>query len=124
MFDGNRITLQWVRLCQPTFSAAFIGVVEANFDDEAEKNLICAPIVPPTVPRDWLRMMVVELPSRQRWMKYPVIASWMESSRLAGGFTRNLNSLKGDETEIWGYLQRYLAHAGPATANATRLISG
>ena len=123
VFAGNRITLQWVRFCQPTFSGAFIGMVEANFDDEAEKNLICTPIAPPTVPVDWLRMMVVELPNRQRWATYPVIASGMERSRLSGGFAKNLNSLKGDETEIWGHLQRYLAHVGSAAANARRLLN-
>ncbi len=55
VFDGNRITLQWVRLCQPTFSAALIGHVEATYNDEAEKNQLCAPIPLPTVPLDWLR---------------------------------------------------------------------
>lgn len=122
VFDGNRITLQWIRLCQPTFSAALIGVVEANFTDETEKNVICSPIVPPTVPRDWLKMMIVELANRGCWTNYPVIASWMEGSRLSGGFTKNLGSLKGDETEIFGYLQRYLAGVGPAIVNAHRLV--
>ena len=122
VFEANRITLQWIRFCQPTFSAALIGVVEANFEDEAEKNVICSPIAPPTVPRDWLKMMVVELTNRQCWPTHPVIASWMEDARLAGGFTKNFNSLTGDDTEIWGYLQRYLAHVGPAAANAARLL--
>ena len=124
VFDGNRITLQWVRLCQPTFSGAFIGVVEANFADEAEKNVICAPIVPPTAPVDWLKMMVVELANRQCWQTHPAIVSWMEGARLAGGFTKNLNSLTGDDKGIWADLQRYLANVGPATANAQRLIGG
>ncbi len=124
VFDGNRIALQWIRLCQPTFSAALIGVVEANFADEAEKNTICAPIAPPTVPADWLKMMVVELTNRQCWQTYPAIVSWMEGARLAGGFTKNLNSLTGDDTGIWADLQRYLSNVGPATANARRLIGG
>ena len=63
VFDGDRITLQWVRTCQPTFSAAFIGHVESTFADDAVKNRICTPIVPPTVPLDWLRMLQVELPT-------------------------------------------------------------
>ena len=44
VFEGNRITLQWVRLCQPVFSAALIGHVEAAYEDESEKNRICRPI--------------------------------------------------------------------------------
>ena len=50
MFEGDRITLQWVRTCQPAFSAAFIGFVESTFEDDEAKNRICTPIVPPTVP--------------------------------------------------------------------------
>lgn len=38
VFDGDRITLQWVRTCQPTFSAAFIGFVESTFTDEETKR--------------------------------------------------------------------------------------
>ena len=41
IFDGDRITLQWVRTCQPAFSAALIGFVEASFSDDAVKNRIC-----------------------------------------------------------------------------------
>jgi len=41
IFDGDRITLQWMRTCQPTFSAAFLGHVEGTFDDEDEKNRLC-----------------------------------------------------------------------------------
>ncbi len=122
VFAGNRITLQWIRFCQPTFSASLIGVVEANFTDEAEKNVICRPIAPPTVPRDWLAMMVVELANRQCWPTYPVIASFLERSRLAGGFHQNLTLLTPDDTGIWESLRRYLACVAPAAANARRLI--
>ncbi len=44
VFDGDRITLQNVRTCQPTFSASFIGHTEAAYQDEAEKNELCTPI--------------------------------------------------------------------------------
>ncbi len=123
VFDENRITLQWVRLCQPTFSGAFIGLVEARVDDVAEKNAICAPIAPPTVPLDWVRMMVVELANRQLWATNPLVTSWLESSRLAGGFHANFNSLTPEDTEIWSDLGRYMANVEPAHANAVRLVA-
>jgi len=47
IFEGDRITLQWVRLSQPTFSWSLIGHVEATYQDDAEKNRICTPIPPP-----------------------------------------------------------------------------
>lgn len=52
VFDGRLVTLQMVRTCQPTFSAAFIGHVEATVADEAEKNALCAAIPPPSVETD------------------------------------------------------------------------
>ena len=63
VFDGDRITLQWVRTCQPTFSAALIGFVESTFADDDVKNRICTPIAPPSVPLDWLRMMQTSSPT-------------------------------------------------------------
>ncbi len=40
VFDGDRITPQWVRTCKPTFSAAFVGHVEATgVDAEATEHL-------------------------------------------------------------------------------------
>ncbi len=82
VFAGDRITLQWVRTCQPTFSAALIGIVEARFDDDDVKNRICTPIVPPTVPRDWLRMFQVELANRAELNAHPEIGEWLATARL------------------------------------------
>jgi hypothetical protein len=121
VFDGDRITLQWVRLCQPTFSAALIGHVEATFDDDAEKNRICMPIAPPTVPSDWLRMMLVELANRRCWAAVPEVGEWLQHARLDAYMAR-IQSLTGAETAIIAHLQRYLEHVGPAAANAGRLL--
>jgi len=38
IWAGKHITLQMVRTCQPTFSAALIAHIEATLGDEAEKN--------------------------------------------------------------------------------------
>ncbi|MEX0786509.1 MAG: NAD(P)/FAD-dependent oxidoreductase [Dehalococcoidia bacterium] len=38
VFDGDRVSVQSVRTCQPAFSAAFIGHVESCYQDEAEKE--------------------------------------------------------------------------------------
>ena len=67
IFDGDRITPQWVRTCQPTFSAAFVGHVEAAYDDDDVKNELCPPIEPPEVPFDYARMFQLELAIRSRW---------------------------------------------------------
>ena len=123
VFAGDRITLQWVRLCQPTFSAAFIGHVEAMDDDEQRKNWLCQPIAPPTVPPDWLRMMGVELDNRHRWSADPELQRWQANARL-DPFTSRLGSIGPHETEAMAHLGRYLEHVGAASERIPELLAG
>ena len=74
VFARDRITLQWIGGCQPTFSAAMTGFIEATFDDEALKNRICGPVTPPTVPFDWLRVQRSNLANRACWNEHPEMA--------------------------------------------------
>jgi len=122
VFAADRITLQWVRTCQPTFSAALIGFVESTFTDDAVKNHICTPIVPPTVPRDWLRMLRVELDNRLCWSGYPEIDDWLATSRL-DPFTGLARTRLGVDVEATEHIQRYLTHVGPATAQLDQLLA-
>jgi hypothetical protein len=122
VFDGERITLQWVRLCQPTFSAAFIAHVEANYQDEAEKNRICDVIPAPNDAIDWLRMMAVELVNRYRWSKIADLRDWIADARL-DGFSARIRSLKHDDKEAIEQLQRYGKNAGPAVAKLKLLLT-
>lgn len=122
IFDGNRITLQWVRTCQPAFSAAVIGHVEATYADEAEKNRLCPPIVPPTVPLDWLRMFQVELATRTCWGEDAGIGDWLADSRLdpvAGTIRTRL----GVDVEATEQLGRYLTNMAPAAAKLDQLLA-
>jgi len=122
VFEGGRITLQWVRTCQPAFSAAFIGHVEASYDDEAEKNRLCTPIVPPTVPLDWLRTLQVELANRARWGADPGLADWMAASRL-DPIAGTIRTRLGVDAEATEHLGRYLTHMEPAMAKLDQLLS-
>jgi len=121
VFDGDRITLQWVRTCQPAFSAALIGFVESTFDDEDVKNRICTPVVPPTVPLDWLRMYRVELANRRTWGEYPQIGEWMVSSRL-DVFTRTAMSRLGADVEATEHVGRYVGHMDRALDRLDELL--
>ena len=98
IFDGDRITLQWVRLLQPTFSWSLIGHVEAASLNEAEKNRICTPIPPPDQPKDWVRMMAIELSNQLVWSKNAEVRAWQFNSRL-DPYTRPIRSMKPGETE-------------------------
>jgi hypothetical protein len=122
IFDGDRITLQWVRTCQPAFSAAFIGFVESTFGDEVEKNRICAPIVPAAVPSDWLRMLRVELANRACWTEYPEIDKWLVAARL-DPFAKVAQSRMGVDELATRHLGRYLENLEPAATKLEQLLA-
>jgi hypothetical protein len=122
VFDGDRITLQWVRTCQPTFSSSLIGFVEATVEDEIEKNRLCMPIAPPTVPRDWLRMLAVDLVNRRSWSDSAEIGAWLTESRL-DPFAKVAMTQLGNDLEATSELQRYATHVAAAVANLERLLS-
>ena len=82
VFDGEHITLQTVRTCQPVFSAALIGHVEAVYTDDDTRNALCAPIPNPEVPLDWLRMMHTYNENQIRWFDEPEMMAWLDSARL------------------------------------------
>ena len=121
VFAGDRITIQWVRTCQPAFSAALIGFVESTFTDEESKNRICTPIVPPTVPLDWLRMYRIELANRKCWAENPEINEWMAASRL-DIFTRTARSRLGIDVEATEHLGRYLTYVDQAANKIEQLL--
>jgi hypothetical protein len=122
VFQGDRIVLQWVRWCAPTFSAAFIGHIEAAYDDEAQKNRLCTPVPTPQEPIDWLRMMVADFSNRYRWSKEAQLDDWRASARL-DGFTAQLRDLGPEDSEAMSHLQRYAATVGIAAAKASQLLS-
>jgi hypothetical protein len=120
VFEGNRITVQMVRLCQPTFSGALIAHIEAAYQDEAEKNRICTPVPPPDTPADWVRLMAIELANRANWAASEEIRAWQARARL-DLFVKQIAALNGTETEVIKQLSRYGQFAAPAAANASLL---
>jgi hypothetical protein len=120
VFEGNRITLQMVRLCQPTFSGALIAHVEAAYQEEAEKNRICMPVPPPDTPADWVRQMSLELANRTCWAANDDIRAWQAGARL-DIFAKQIAALNGTETEVIKHLGRYGKLVAAAAANASLL---
>jgi hypothetical protein len=122
IFAGDRITLQFVRTCQPTFSAAFIGFVESTFTDEDEKNRICTPIFAPDEPLDWLRMFRLELANRDCWTQYPQLGDWMLESRL-DPVAKSIRDRLGKDAEATEHIGRYLQNLKPAQAKLDELLA-
>lgn len=84
VFDGSRITIQFVRDGRISFSAAAIAFVEATFSDESHKNLLCAPIPYEEHLIAWPRAMLAELRNGEAWSKEPAMRAWSRQHRLAG----------------------------------------
>lgn len=82
VFDGNRITLQTIRMCQQVYSGGFIGNVEANLTDEARKNELCRPIPLPYVASDYIRCAIEGSESMLTWLTEPKVVSWINESRI------------------------------------------
>lgn len=82
VFQENSITLQSVRTCQQVFSAAFIGHVEASYEDEQQKNELCAVVPHPNSDIDWLRNRFADNVNTFRWNQDPKLMDWLRASRL------------------------------------------
>jgi hypothetical protein len=82
VFDGDHISLQAVRTCQPAFSAAVIAHVEAAYPDDETRNAFCGPVPYPREPTDWLRMMLAFNKNQLQWFTDPEMMSWVDASRL------------------------------------------
>jgi hypothetical protein len=122
VWAGDRITLQCVRFCQPTFSAAFIAHVEATFHDDAEKNSLCAPIPLPNLDIDWLRMLAIDMANRRKWTQHDRLVKWLSKSRL-NSFFHSLDRIEPADTERMALVQRFQQAMKPAMENLQRLLT-
>lgn len=82
VFDGEHISLQTVRTCQPAFSAAVIAHVEAAYSDDDTRNAFCGPVPYPHEPADWLRMMLAFNRNQLAWFGDPDMMAWIDAARL------------------------------------------
>ncbi|MDX1890202.1 NAD(P)-binding protein [Mycolicibacterium sp. 050158] len=82
VFAGDHITLQSLRTCQPTFSAAFTAHVEAMGLDDDTRNDYCRPVPHPTRPLDWATMTLQSNRNQLRWFDDPELMTWLSGARL------------------------------------------
>lgn len=118
VFSDGHITAQAVRTCQQVFSAAFIGHVEAAYDDDDTKNDLCRPVPHPDDDIDWLRSTLGQLTNQIRWMQDPALSDWLASSRL-DPFSSPPTADGRPDAEIAGKLA---THVFGAIENLQRLI--
>ncbi|KXT10790.1 hypothetical protein AC579_2975 [Pseudocercospora musae] len=82
IFQNKTITLQPVRFCQQTFSAALIAHVEAAYSDVEFKNTLCKPVPMPNEPVDNLLTSLQSNINQLRWGREAKMRKWLAGSRL------------------------------------------
>ncbi len=121
IFDGDRITIQLVRAGLTCLSAAFVAHVEAAYQDEKEKNELCAPLKLPSTHVDWVRWVLGDLRNARRWGADKELRRWMEEHPLTGaGVGSPDDSARGAEADR---IRAGLREMRPkAEANLARLL--
>jgi hypothetical protein len=112
VFADGQITLQQIRACQPVFSAALTGYVEAARDD-AQKNRLCPANPYPDSATDWIPVTCTAQCAEMVWAADPDLSSWLQRSRLNAthGIRDHL-----DDPQMKSALARLFTNIGPAIA--------
>jgi len=84
VFASNKITLQSVRTCQQVFSAAYIGHIEATYDNEDKKNEMSVPVPHPDSHIDFLRTTLANSLNAAQWSQDQDLQVWLKNARLDG----------------------------------------
>jgi hypothetical protein len=120
VFEPGLITLQSIRSCQPAFSAALAGYVEASRDDDADKNRLCPPNPYPDTAADWISTTSISLRAQDLWLREPDLSRWLDRSRLnaACGVRDHLT-----EPRMQSALDRMFANNEQAITNLDTLLA-
>ena len=120
VFEPGRITLQMVRLPNPTFSAALAAYLEATYTDDASRNALCTPCPLPDSPADWPAATLANMMNQYAWNQDKRLRKWIADCRLDGfgAVVRDADKADPDKAAI---LERLKNATMPAVANLQRL---
>ena len=83
VFSGGLITLQQIRACQPVFSAALTGYIEANARRTTRARTSSARQTSiPTRRPNWVPLTHIAQRAEIIWTTDPDVSAWMQRSRL------------------------------------------
>jgi hypothetical protein len=111
IFEPDRITVQPVRSCLPTFNAALIAFVEATRENDMEKNRLCPTNPYSDTALDWIAMSSISQQAQMTWSQEPDLLAWLERSRLDPA--RGINAHLAD-SQVQTALARYVANGEKA----------
>jgi hypothetical protein len=113
--------LRQIRACQPVFSAALAGYVEATRDDDARKNQICPANRYPDAAVDWIPLTCTAQRAEIMWATDPDLSTWMQRSRLNA--TRSMADHQEDP-QMKAALGRLFTNIEPAINKLEMLRAG
>jgi hypothetical protein len=122
VFAGPRITIQMVRIPQPTFSAALTAFLETQPGSDDERNACMRPVVMTDTVDDYPRSQVTDLANRHMAARIPAVRDWLARSRLEG-FTHLLAAIGPGDVARQAIVQRIRAASPPAFENLQRLAA-
>ncbi len=122
MFQGNKLTLQMVRIPQPAFSAALVAYVEAHYEDDATKNKLCTPVPLPDDLPSYPRSTLVSMMNQFAWGQDKALRSWIHNSRL-DGFGKLIASVDPTDGEKMAILVKFKTNAKAAVDNLPKLMA-
>jgi len=122
IFQGERIVLQYVRRCSPTFSGAFVAHLEATLADDAGKNALCTPVPAPNVPLDWLRMQLQDAGNHAAWSRSDALKAWLRDARLERFSAMLARAVEEASPEKIAVLERLRAATKPGLARLAELM--
>jgi hypothetical protein len=119
IFKSDRITLQQVRTCQPTFNAALIAFVETARNDDGERNRLCPPNPYPDAATDWIKATYTSQGAQAAWQREPDIGAWLEAARLdaARGMRRYMS-----DPQMQSALRSYVTNMEPALTRLEQFL--
>jgi hypothetical protein len=118
IYEADRVTLQQVRTCQPTFNAALLGYLEAARPDDAEKNRLCPPNPYPSAATDWIMGTAISHRAALAWLNDPELSAWLGRARLNA--VRSMNDYLADP-RMQSAMARWGANIEPGISNLSAL---
>ena len=120
IFEGERVTLQYVTIGIVPWSAATVGVVEALDGDDVEKNRLCPPLTFTGEIKDVLHIAQAGMTGLMTRSGEPAVNAWTEQSRL--------NPARGaaarfDDPQVAAAFASLGANLGAAFANLARVTA-
>ncbi len=122
IFQGNKLTLQLVRMPLATFSAALVAYVEAHYDDDATKNKLCTPVPFPDGLGSYPRSTLVCMMNQFAWGQDKRLRAWIHNSRL-DGFGKIIAAVDATDGEKMAILEKFKVNAKAAIANLPKLMT-